>query len=71
MGKPETMSRGVRHFLREFTATAVKEHLRSQVEDTGGVPELTQKEVELVRFVRDGRFDWDAYLDRRQAPADP
>jgi len=32
-------------------ATAVKERLRSQLEDTGGSPELTKKEVELVRFV--------------------
>jgi hypothetical protein len=35
--------------LRNFTATAVKEHLRSQIEDIGGVPNLTDKEVELVR----------------------
>ena len=40
---------GIRHFLRNFTATAVKEHLRSQIEDIGGVPNLTDKEVELVR----------------------
>jgi hypothetical protein len=48
--------------MREFTATAVKEHLRSQVEDSAGSPELTKKEIELVRFVRDGQFDWDTYL---------
>jgi hypothetical protein len=26
----------VRHFLRNFTATAVKEHLRKEIETTGG-----------------------------------
>jgi len=49
---------GIRHFLREYTATAVKEHLRSQLEETGGSPELTKKEVELVRFVLDRPTDW-------------
>ena len=41
---------------------SVKEHLRSQIEDTGGSPRLTKNEIELVRFVREGRFDWDGYL---------
>jgi hypothetical protein len=27
--------KGIRHFLRDFTATAVREHLRSQIEATG------------------------------------
>jgi hypothetical protein len=53
--------KGVRYFLRNFTATAVKEHLRSQIEDTGGSPKLTPKEVELVRFIREGSFDWTAH----------
>ena len=48
--------RGVRYFLRNFTATAVKEHLRSEVEDSPGRPELTPKELELVRFVES--VDW-------------
>ncbi|HEY7692859.1 MAG TPA: hypothetical protein VH816_11015 [Gaiellaceae bacterium] len=56
------MPRGVRHLLRELTARAVREHLRSQVEDSAGSPQLTKREVELVRFVREGEFDWDAYL---------
>lgn len=43
---------GIRHFLRNFTATAVKEHLRSQLEDTGGRPNLTEREIELVRYIR-------------------
>ena len=44
--------KGFRYFMRNFTATAVKEHLRSQFEDTGGRPELTPREVELLRYVR-------------------
>jgi hypothetical protein len=57
--------RGVRHFFRQYTAMAVKEHIRSQVENQARPPELTKNEVELVRFVRDGPFDWDAYLAGR------
>jgi hypothetical protein len=53
---------GIRHFLRNFTATAVKEHLRSQIEDTGGVPNLTDKEIELVRYIRDDSVKWDAVV---------
>ena len=53
---------GVRYFMRDFTARAVKEHLRSQIEDTGGSPRLTGNELALVRFVRDGSFDWSAVL---------
>ena len=43
---------------------AVNEHIRSQVERLEP-PELTAKEIELVRFIREGRFDWDAYLASR------
>jgi hypothetical protein len=53
---------GIRRFLRNFTASAVKEHLRSQIEATGGSPDLTKNEVELVRFVCEGSFDWSAFL---------
>jgi hypothetical protein len=42
--------KGIRHFFRNFTALAVKEHLRSQIEDAGSRAELTPKEIELVRF---------------------
>lgn len=49
--------KGIRHFLRDFTASAVKEHLRSQIEDTDGRPALTKNEIELVRFIRAGSFD--------------
>jgi hypothetical protein len=58
---------GVRRFMRNFTAQAVREHLRSEIEATGGSPKLTPNEVELVRFVREGSFDWDAFLSRASA----
>jgi hypothetical protein len=57
--------RGMRYFLRNFTATATKEHLRSQIEDTSGSPELTPKEIELVRFIRDGSFAWERFAASR------
>jgi hypothetical protein len=37
------------------------------VEDRDGPPELTKNEIELVRFICAGRFDWDAYLAERSA----
>jgi len=58
---------GVRHFLRNFTAKAVKEHLRSQIEDSGGSPSLTANELELVRFIRQGSFDWEVFLSERSS----
>ena len=61
--------KGVRHFMRNFTARAVKEHLRSQVEDTGGSPALTENELELVRFIRQGSYDWDVVLSERPRSA--
>jgi hypothetical protein len=42
--------KGVRYALRNFTAVAVKEHLRSQLDRADDDAELTPKEVELVRF---------------------
>jgi hypothetical protein len=56
---------GVRHFMRNFTATAVKEHLRSQLEDTGGAVNLTDKEIELVRYIRDESAKFDAVVAPR------
>jgi len=50
---------GIRYFLRNFTATAVREHLRSQIESTDDSPSLTPNEIELVRFIREESFDWD------------
>jgi hypothetical protein len=41
--------KGIRYFFRNFTALAVREHLRSQLERSAG-GELTPNEVELVRF---------------------
>jgi hypothetical protein len=66
--------KGASYFLRNFTATAVREHLRSQIEDSGGSPELTKNELELVRFICEGSFDWRAFLAaqrlrRRGGPA--
>ena len=55
----------MRRFLRNFTALAVREHLRSEVEAGRGVPKLTENEVELVRFIVDGSFDWNAFLANR------
>jgi hypothetical protein len=57
--------RGIRWQLRDFTARAVREHLRSQAEDGDGPPELTPNELELVRELRTGSFDWGAYLAER------
>jgi hypothetical protein len=59
---------GVRHSMRNFTATAVKEHLRSQIEDTGGVPKLTDKEIGLARYVRDDSVKWDTMVASPRSP---
>ena len=59
--------KGVRYLMRNFTATAVKEHLRSQVEAPGSAPDLTKNEIELVRFICEGSFDWRAFLAERSA----
>lgn len=53
--------KGIRHFMRDFTAPAVREHLRSQIE-ADGPPKLRENETELVRFIRLGSFDWTAFL---------
>ena len=45
--------KGIRYALRNFTARAVREHLRSQLEDAGSGAELTPNEAELVRFAAD------------------
>ncbi len=59
--------KGIRHFMRDFTATAVREHLRSAIETSGKAPDLTKNEIELVRFVCDGSFDFGAFLAERSA----
>ena len=53
--------KGIRHFLRDFTASAVTEHLRSQIEDAES-PKLTKNEIKLVRLISEGSFDWSPYL---------
>lgn len=50
---PSGALKGLRYFFRNFTALAVKEHLRSQIERTESGAELTPNEVELVRFAAD------------------
>ncbi len=45
--------KGIRYFFRNFTALAVKEHLRSQIEQARSGAKLTPNEVELVRFSAD------------------
>jgi len=42
--------KGLRYLIRNYTALAVKEHLRSQVEQDSSEAGLTPNEVELVRF---------------------
>lgn len=59
--------KGLRHFLRDFTATAVREHLRSQIEATNSSPKLTKNEIELVRFIREGTIDWGTFLSEQSA----
>ncbi|HET9322339.1 MAG TPA: hypothetical protein VFO03_00555 [Gaiellaceae bacterium] len=53
----------MRRLLRNFTALAVREHLRSETSRSS--PRLTKNEVELVRFIVDGSFDWNAFLAER------
>jgi hypothetical protein len=59
--------KGMRHFLRDFTATAVREHLRSQIEATDATPKLTRSEIELVRFIHEAPVDWRTFLSERSA----
>lgn len=61
----EESVKGVRHVIRDFSAAAVKEHLRSAIEASGGSPDLTKNEIELVRFIYEGSFDWGAFLAAR------
>lgn len=45
--------KGLSYLIRDFTALAVKEHLRSQIEDARSEAALTPREVTLVRFAAD------------------
>jgi hypothetical protein len=59
--------KGLRFFFRNFTALAVKEHLRSQIERAEGRSELTPNEVELVRFAADRSDQLTELADRSPA----
>jgi hypothetical protein len=59
--------KGVRYLFRNFTALAVKEHLRSQIEQEGSSAELTPKETELVRFAADRSRQLKELADRSPA----
>ncbi|HEY1368637.1 MAG TPA: hypothetical protein VGF23_16060 [Gaiellaceae bacterium] len=59
--------RGIRYALRNFTALSVKEHLRSQIDQSGSKAELTPKEVELVRFAADRSDQLKELADRSSA----
>jgi hypothetical protein len=59
--------KGIRYFLRNFTALTVKEHLRSQIERPETEAELTPKEVELVRFAADRSDQLAKLADRSPA----
>jgi hypothetical protein len=59
--------KGIRYFLRNFTALTVKEHLRSQLEVSETGAELTPNEVELVRFAADRSDELAKLADRSPA----
>ena len=59
--------KGFRYFFRNFTALAVKEHLRSQIERTESGAELTPNEVELVRFAAERSDQLRELADRSPA----
>ena len=56
--------KGIRHFFRNFTALAVKEHLRSQLERTDSGAALTPNEAELVRFTAERSAQLTGLADR-------
>jgi hypothetical protein len=59
--------KGIRYFLRNFTALSVKQHLRSQIEQAEARAELTPNEVELVRFTADRSDQLKELADRSPA----
>ena len=63
--------KGIRYFFRNFTALAVKEHLRSQIEDAGSGAELTPNEVKLVRFAVDSSDQLKELADRSSGKSQP
>jgi hypothetical protein len=59
--------KGIRYALRDFTALSVKEHLRSQIDQSGSEAKLTPNEVELVRFAADRSDRLKELADRSSA----
>jgi hypothetical protein len=59
--------KGIRYFLRNFTALTVREHLGSQLEGSETGAELTPNEVELVRFAADRSDQLAKLADRSPA----
>ena len=59
--------KGIRYFLRNFTALTVQEHLRSQIERSGTGGELTANEIELARFAADRSDELAKLADRPPA----
>ena len=59
--------KGIRKYLREITAIAVREHLRSKIEETGASTHLTKNEIHLLRFILDYSFYWGAFMSERRA----
>jgi hypothetical protein len=59
--------KGIRYFLRNFTALTVREHLRSQIERSASGAELTPNEVELVRFAAERSAQLNELADRSPA----
>ena len=57
----EDSLKGVRYFLRNFTATAVQEHLRSQIEDTGRFAKAHAEGGRAGALHPRGSFDWTAH----------
>jgi len=59
--------RGIRYSVRNFTALSVKEHLRSQIDQSGSEAELSPNEVELVRFAADRSAELKELADKSAA----
>ena len=69
-GSDDTNATGierVRRVLRNFTALAVRQHLRTEVDAGRALPNLTENELKLVRYIVDGSYDWSAFLANRSS----
>lgn len=61
--------KGIRYGFRNFTALAVTEHLRSQVDRQAGGAELTPNEVRLVGYVAQHSERLRALAEQSGSPA--